>query len=94
MEDSPSGKNLDVKEYFNSMSFDIIGELGFGCQFNSQITSTHPFVEAYRQISCGILSFRSRLILGLFPFMWHMPFGPARKWKDAMQVSEKILNKV
>lgn len=94
VEDSPSGKNLEVKEYFNSMSFDIIGELGFGCQFNSQITSTHPFVEAYRQISCGILSFRSRLILGLFPFMWYMPFGPARKWKDAMQVSEKILNKV
>ena len=94
MKDSATGKNLDVKHYFNNLSFDIIGEIGFGHKFNSQTTAIHPFVKAFRDQTEGVLNLKARLLLKHLPFLWYVPFGPAKVLKDSTNASNNLIDMV
>ena len=91
--DSATGKNL-VKHYFNNMSFDIIGEIGFGYEFNSQTTAVNPFVKSFRQLAEGFVGGKSRLLLTCLPFLKYMPFGPAKLLKDTNDAAGAVLDMV
>ena len=94
MKDSLTGENLDVKYFFNNMSFDIIGEVGFGYQFNSQTTTINHFVKSFRKQCEGVFNTKARLLLKYLPFLWYFPFGPAKVIQDSSDAAKEILNMV
>ena len=94
VKESKDGQNIVVKEYFSKMTLDIIGETSFGYSFNSQKTELNPFLAAAVKGTEGILSHTSRAILNFFPFMWYLPFGPAKKLKETTKISARVLDEV
>ena len=83
-----------MKGYFSKMTLDIIGEISFGYSFNPQTTELNPFLAATVESTEGVLSLTSRAILKFFPFMWYLPFGPAKKLKETTKISSRVLNEV
>ena len=94
VKESKDGQNIVVKEYFSKMTLDIIGETSFGYSFNSQKTDLNPFLAAAVKSTEGVLSLTSRAILKFFPFMWYLPFGPAKKLKETTKISARVLDEV
>ena len=94
VKDKPEGENIDVREYFNNMSFDIIGEIGFGYHFNSQTTATNPLVTAFKEHVEDALNVKAKLLLNYIPFIKYLPFGPSETIRKGDAVAEKILNEV
>ena len=89
VKDKPEGENIDVREYFNNMSFDIIGELLFGYHFNSQTTATNPLVTAFKEQIEGGLNINAKVWLNHIPLIKYLPFGPSETIRkaDAVEVS-------
>ncbi|XP_057317679.1 cytochrome P450 3A16-like isoform X2 [Hydractinia symbiolongicarpus] len=58
VKDKPNGTNLAVKEYFNNLSFDIFGEIGFGYEFNSQTTEINALVKTFKDAAEGVLNLK------------------------------------
>ena len=88
------GQNIVVKEYFSKMALDIIGEISFGYTFNSQKTELNPFLAATVRNAEGAMPLTSRLILRFLPFMWYLPFGPAKVLKEMTKISAGVLDEV
>ena len=76
------------------MSLDMVGEISFGYPFNAQTTELNPLITATVKGAEGGLSFKARAILRFLPFMWYMPFGPAKTLKDMTEKAEKMLDEV
>lgn len=89
-----SGQNLVIQRFFQDLTFDIIGEIAFGYHFNSQTTETSEFVTTFRKVIEGVFNTNSRILLNLFPFFKYMPFGPAKKMKDANEIGKTVLDEV
>ena len=64
VKESKGGQNIAVKKYLSKMALDIIGEISFGYSFNSQETELNPLLAAAVRNSEGVVSLKSRLILG------------------------------
>ena len=94
VKDKPEGENIDVIEYFKNMSFDIVGEIGFGYHFNSQTTATNEFVTAFKEHIEGVLNIKAKLLLNYIPFIKYLPFGPSETIRKGDTVAENILNEV
>ena len=91
VQDKPEGENIDVKQCFNNMSFDIIGEIVFGYHFHSQTTATNAFVTAFKEQLEGS---KALFLLKNIPFMNYLPFGPSETVRKADAVVETFLNEV
>ena len=76
------------------MALDIIGEISFGYSFNSQKTELNPFLAATVRNAEGAMPLTSRLILRFLPFMWYLPFGPAKVLKEMTKISAGVLDEV
>ena len=76
------------------MSLDIIGEISFGYSFNSQKTELNPFLAATLKTTEGAMPLTCRVILRLLPFMWYLPFGPAKILKETTKISSRVLDEV
>ena len=94
VKDKPKGENIDVREYFNNMSFDTIGEIAFGYHFNSQTTATNTFVTAFKKHLEDALNVKAKLLLNYIPFLKYLPFGPSETIRKGDTIAEKILNEV
>ena len=94
VKDKPEGENIDVKQSFNNMSFDIIGEVGFGYHFNSQTTATNALVTAFKKQFEEGLNIKAKMLLNYIPFIKYLPFGPCETMRKADAVAEKVLNEV
>ena len=71
-----------------------LGEICFGYSFNSQKTNLNPFGKVITDQLHGVLDFRSRTILEFFPFMWYMPFGPAKVLKESTRICNQVMDEV
>ena len=91
VKDCTNGDNIDVKPFLNNMSFDIIGEVAFGYEFNSQTTVINPFVKSFREQMEGVLNFKAQILLKIFPFLNYLPFGPGKIIRDCTIASENVL---
>ena len=76
------------------MALDIIGEISFGYSFNSQKTELNPFLAALVKNAEGSMPLTSRIILKFLPFMWYLPFGPAKILKETTKISARVLDEV
>ena len=76
------------------MTFDALGEICFGYSFNSQKTKLNPFGKAIADQCRGVLDFRARTILEFLPFMWYMPFGPAKVLKESNRICNQVMDEV
>ena len=86
--------NVVVRDYFTNMTFDALGEICFGYSFNSQKTKLNPFGKAIADQCPGVLDFRARTILEFLPFMWYMPFGPAKVLKESNRICNQVMDEV
>ncbi|XP_065651555.1 cytochrome P450 4d1-like isoform X1 [Hydra vulgaris] len=94
--DSESGTNLNVLDDLSNLSFDIIGDVGFGYQFNTITShSGNEFISAIRyltemQINASVFS---KILITCFPFLVQLLilFGKRRK---LIQIVYKTLNKL
>ena len=94
VKDKPEGENIDVKQCFNNMSFDIIGEIGFGYHFHSQTTATNALVTAFKEQVEGALNVKAKILLNYIPFIKYLPFGPIETIRKSDAAAEKVLNEV
>lgn len=89
-----SSRNVAVQEYFQMLAFDIIGQIGFGCNFNAQISKESKFISVFMSHVDGLANVKARLVLDLFPFLWYLPFGPAAKLKELNEEARNIMNQL
>ena len=94
VKDKAEGENIDVKQFFNNLSFDIIGEIGFGYHFHSQTTATNAFVTAFKEHLEGAFDAKGKILINYFPFVKYLPFGPWQTIKKADSVIENVLHEV
>ena len=79
-----------MKEYFSKVTLDIIGEISSGYSCHSQKPELNLFSAATVKSTEGFLTPTSRAILKFFPFMWYLPFGPAKKLKETSQIPARV----
>ena len=94
VKDKPEGVNIDVKQSFNNMVFDIIGEIVIGYHFNSQTTGTNALDTAFKEQIEECLNVKAKILLNYIPFIKYLPFGPSETIRKADAVAEKVLNEV
>jgi len=78
-----------LKEYCSRLTFDITCDMVFGYNDNTQKSRDSPFVTCVKATLDEAIDYTSTTILTLFPFMWHMPFGPGatnKKMYDKMNL--------
>ena len=76
------------------MGLDIIGEISFGYNFNSQQSKLDEYGAAVLRNSRGILGTSQRTLLLTFPFLWYLPFGPANETRKVHKKCNIFLDKV
>ncbi|XP_012557270.1 cytochrome P450 3A30 isoform X2 [Hydra vulgaris] len=94
--DKESGTNLTVLDDLSNLSFDIIGDVGFGYQFNTITShSRNEFTSAIRylaeiQLNASVFL---KVLISYFPFLIQLlvMFGKRRKF---IQIVRKTLNKL
>ncbi|XP_065651582.1 cytochrome P450 4C1 isoform X2 [Hydra vulgaris] len=94
--DKESGTNLTVLNDLSNLSFDIIGDVGFGYQFNTITShSGNEFTSAFRYLAelQHNASVFSKVLISCFPFLaqFLLLFGKRRK---LIQIVHKTLNKL
>ena len=87
--------NIAVTKFFNNYSFDVIGELGFGMQFNSQADGVKSeFHEAFSRTIMILDSSKIKMAIHFFPFLINMNFGVFGEMKRLHKFSEEYLDEV
>lgn len=89
-----ASKNVLVKDYLMKLGLDIIGEISFGHNFDSQRLKLNEYGAAILRNSHGVLSVSQRALLLSFPFLWYIPFGPAQEARKVNQKCNLFLDKV
>ena len=89
-----AGINVLVKDYSTKLGLDIISEISFGHNFDSQRSKLDEYGAAILRNSHGVLSVLQRALLLSFPFLWYLPFGPAQEAKKVNQKCNLFLDKV
>ena len=77
-----------------NFAFDALGEICFGYSFNSQKANLNPFGKGITDQLRGVLDLRARTMLEFFPFMWYMPFGPAKVLKKSTRICNQVMDEV
>lgn len=94
IKDKPNGTNFAVKDYFNNLSFDIFGEIGFGYEFNSQTTEINALVKTFKDAAEGVLNLKARFFLKYFPFIKYLPWGPGRLMQESEKIGRDLVEKI
>ena len=84
-------KTIEILEWLNRTTLDIIGEAGFGTNLNSLEHPETPIREAYRRLFSFDIS--SRVLLGLAAFIWQTKYIPAKANRDLLQSRNTIIGK-
>jgi cytochrome P450 len=84
-------KSIEVLEWLNRTTLDIIGEAGFGTDINSLENPETPLREAYRLVFAFDLG--SRVLHGLQAFIPSTKYIPAKMNRDMEAARNIILNR-
>ena len=84
-------KTIEVLEWLNRTTLDIIGEAGFGTDLDSLEHPETPIREAYRLVFAFDIS--SRLLHGLAAFIPQTKYLPAKMNRDVLQSRNIIISK-
>ena len=76
------------------MGLDIIGEISFGYNFNSQPSKLDEYGVAVLGNSQEVLGTSQRALLLTFPFLSYLPFGPANETRKVHKKCSIFLDKV
>lgn len=85
------GVNIDVKRFTNNLTFDIICDVGFGHQSNSQLDEFSQFVVTFRESVDAFVNAKKVFVQKYFPFIQYLPFGFGTTLKHQ---SEDVLKQV
>ncbi|KAK4128624.1 cytochrome P450 [Parathielavia appendiculata] len=86
-----SERTIEVLEWFNRATLDIIGKAGFGYDIGSLEDETLPLREAYRL--CFNFDFESRLLHGVQAFFPKTQYLPSKMNDDINKARAIIINK-
>lgn len=84
-------KTIEILEWLNRTTLDIIGEAGFGTDLDSLEHPETPIREAYRQ--CFAFDINSRILMGLAAFIPQTKYIPAKMNRDLLQSRNIIRSK-
>ena len=84
-------KTIEILEWLNRTTLDIIGEAGFGTDLDSLEHPETPIREAYRLVFAFDIS--SRLLHGLAAFIPQTKYLPAKMNRDVLQSRNIIIGK-
>ncbi len=84
-------KTIEILEWLNRTTLDIIGEAGFGADLDSLEHPETPIREAYRLVFAFDIS--SRLLHGLAAFIPQTKYLPAKMNRDILQSRNIIISK-
>ena len=84
-------KTIEILEWLNRTTLDIIGEAGFGTDLDSLEHPETPIREAYRRVFSFDIS--SRVLLGLAAFIPRAKYIPAKVNRDMLQSRNVIIDK-
>ena len=84
-------KTIEILEWLNRTTLDIIGEAGFGTDLNSLENPETPIREAYRLVFAFDIS--SRVLHGLAAFIPLTKYLPAKMNRDMLQSRNIIISK-
>ena len=82
---------IEILEWLNRTTLDIIGEAGFGTDLDSLEHPETPIREAYRLVFAFDIS--SRLLHGLAAFIPQTKYVPAKMNRDVLQSRNIIISK-
>lgn len=66
-----NGANLPVRDYTSVFSFNIIAEVAFGYQFDSENSAT--YLNAIKDQTESLSNMRLRILIKIFPFLKYVP---------------------
>ena len=89
--DESNTKQIEVLEWLNRTTLDIIGEAGFGADLDSLEHPETPIREAYRLVFA--FDIFSRVLHGLAAFIPNTKYLPAKMNRDILQARNIILSK-
>ena len=84
-------KAIEVLEWLNRTTLDIIGEAGFGTDLDSLENPETPIREAYRLVFAFDIA--SRMLHGLAAFIPNTKYLPAKMNRDILQARRIIISK-
>ena len=84
-------KKIEILEWLNRTTLDIIGEAGFGTDLDSLEHPETPIREAYRLVFAFDIT--SRLLHGLAAFIPQTKYLPAKMNRDVLQSRNIIISK-
>ena len=84
-------KTIEILEWLNRTTLDIIGEAGFGTDLDSLEHPNTPIREAYRLVFAFDIS--SRMLHGLAAFIPQTKYLPAKMNRDVLQSRNIIISK-
>ena len=73
MKNKPEGLNIDIIEYTSHFSFNILGEIAFGFQFDSSVNHSSSFIESVKAQCKSLQNVPLQLLIGVLPFMKQCP---------------------
>ncbi|KIN02647.1 hypothetical protein OIDMADRAFT_119597 [Oidiodendron maius Zn] len=91
MESQVDTKSIEVLEWLNRTTLDIIGQAGFGTDINSLENPQTPIREAYRLVFAFDIG--SRILHGMQAFMPSTKYIPAKMNRDMEAARNIIFNK-
>lgn len=91
VESQVTTKSIEVLEWLNRTTLDIIGEAGFGTDINSLENPETPIREAYRLVFAFDIG--SRILHGMQAFMPSTKYIPAKMNRDMEAARNIILDK-
>ena len=87
-------KDITVKKNSDLLAFDIIGKIGFGYDFDSQLKNQSKFVELLLQHFTGARQQLFRVVMTLCPSVMKIPFGPGKHLRTSNEQAKKDMNEV
>lgn len=87
------GENIQVLKYFQLFSFEIVSE-GLCNYKTGDALAKNEFTKACNTVLSLINNSNAHLLLRLFPFLKHAPFGPGQERRDAITYVERVISKI
>ena len=70
---SPRGASIDLLDHARALTYNIIGEVAFGVQFEEELGYANKFTDATTKHYDAIQNSALSMLIGFFPFVRNFP---------------------
>ncbi len=85
---------VDIAEFFNHYTLDVIGETGFGLRFNTVLSGESEASRAIERIITGRTPLKTRVLKRIIPFFERLPLKANIEMRKALKLTHTLVNQV